>query len=244
MPPERATVPLSSVPSILRPTAEPTENATYLFQDETSHARRYVVLALIGLAVAVMAWQVRDLHSLASRFLKSSDTGQSRVGKADTSVSTKELQLPQSRRIEGSELASKQGQLAIEETSPGDALQEGTATATGSSKAQVRSVSTSTTDRDQSEAEGEKYLYGGGVPADCERAQQNLLTAAEQSSAKAQSTLGTMYATGHCTIRDLPLAYRWFARAQHQNPRNRIIEKDMKVVWDQMSPEEKKLAKR
>ena len=45
-------------------------------------------------------------------------------------------------------------------------------------------------------------------------------------------------------IRDLPLAYRWFARALRQNPRNRIIEKDMKVLWDQMGPEERELAKR
>ena len=116
--------------------------------------------------------------------------------------------------------------------------------APGSSKVQIQSVSVSTKDRDTSEAEGEKYLYGDGVPADCDRAQQNLLAAAEHSSAKAESTLGTMYATGHCTIRDLPLAYRWFGRAQHQNPRNRIVEEDMRVLWGQMSPEEKKLAKR
>jgi TPR repeat protein len=141
-------------------------------------------------------------------------------------------------------LASKRNQGATEETSSGNPSQEELAAVPGPSKGQVQPVSASTRNRNMSEAEGEKYLYGDGVPADCERAQQDLLAAAEHSSAKAESTLGTMYATGHCTIRDLPLAYRWFARAQRQTPRNRIIEEDIKALWDQMSPEEKKLAKR
>jgi hypothetical protein len=42
----------------------------------------------------------------------------------------------------------------------------------------------------------------------------------------------------------LPLAYRWFARALRQNPGNRIVEQDMRVLWNQMSPEERKLATR
>jgi TPR repeat protein len=232
------------------PTAEPTDGVTYFFQDETSHARRYLVLALIGFTVAVVAWQWRDLHTLASRFLKNSAANQSKVGnstQADVSFSSEELQATQSGRTEPSELTSKHGQSIPENTSNGS--QERPVTAPGSSKVQIQSVSVSTVsvstkDRDTSEGEGEKYLYGDGVPADCDRAQQNLLAAAEHSSAKAESTLGTMYATGHCTIRDLPLAYRWFGRAQHQNPRNRIVEVDMRVLWGQMSPEEKKLAKR
>jgi hypothetical protein len=247
MPSEQPSVPSSSESSIVSPTAEPTEGVTYLFQDETSHARRYLVLALIGFTVAVVAWQWRDLRTLASRFLKNSAANQSRVGnstQADVSFPSEELQATQSGHAEPSELTSKHGQSIPENTSNGNPSQERSVNAPGSSKAQIQSVSVSTKDRDTSEAEGEKYLYGDGVPADCDRAQQNLLAAAEHSSAKAESTLGTMYATGHCTIRDLPLAYRWFGRAQHQNPRNRIVEEDMRVLWGQMSPEEKKLAKR
>jgi TPR repeat protein len=87
-------------------------------------------------------------------------------------------------------------------------------------------------------------LYGDGVQVDCGRARQDFLAAAEHSSTKAQSTLGTMYATGHCANRDLPLAYHWFARVQRQEPRNRIIQEDMKALWNQMSPEERRLAER
>ncbi len=36
---------------------------------------------------------------------------------------------------------------------------------------------------------------------------------ARQSNPKAQTLLGAMYATGHCVGRDLPNAYRWFAKA-------------------------------
>ena len=243
MPPEQPTGESSSV----SPSAEPTDSGFYLFQDQTSHTRRYLVLALVGLTVAVAGWQLRRLSTLAGRFSNNSATSQSKVGNStqtDVAVSFEEPQTRQSERTEPSESASKRDQDATEKTSSGYPSQEGLAAVPGSSKGQVQPVSASTRNSNTSEAEGEKYLYGDGVPADCERAQQDLLAAAEHSSAKAESTLGTMYATGHCTIRDLPLAYRWFARAQRQTPRNRIIEADIKALWDQMSPEEKKLAKR
>lgn len=97
---------------------------------------------------------------------------------------------------------------------------------------------------DALEAQGEKYLYGNGVPANCALAQKSLVAAAERSNAKAQSVLGTMYATGHCATRDLPLAYRWFARALRQDPNNLRIEQDLKVLWSQMSADERQLALR
>lgn len=95
---------------------------------------------------------------------------------------------------------------------------------------------------DALEAQGEKYLYGTGVAANCTLAQKNLLAAAQRSSARAQSVLATMYATGHCATRDLPLAYRWFARALHQDPDNIRIQEDLKVLWNQMTPDERQLA--
>jgi len=92
------------------------------------------------------------------------------------------------------------------------------------------------------ELAGERYLYGNGLPQNCTRAESNLRTAATHGNSKAQTVLGTMYATGHCVGRDLPTAYRWFARALHQEPQNSRISADLQVLWRQMTPQEKQLA--
>ena len=93
------------------------------------------------------------------------------------------------------------------------------------------------------ETAGERYLYGsGGTGQNCGKAESNLRTAATHGNSKAQTVLGTMYATGHCVGRDLPAAYRWFARALRQEPQNSRISADLQVLWRQMSPEEKQLA--
>jgi zinc-ribbon domain len=94
-------------------------------------------------------------------------------------------------------------------------------------------------------AEGERYLYGtGGVRPDCDRAQRNLIAGARASNTKAYTLLGAMYATGHCVSRDLPTSYRWFARALHQEPSNVRLERNLEVIWRQMTPEEKQIAQR
>jgi len=90
--------------------------------------------------------------------------------------------------------------------------------------------------------QGQRYLYGTGVRQNCDLAQKSLTTAAQNSNVQAQSTLATMYATGHCAPRSLPLAYRWFAKASHQEPNNPRIEKDLEMLWNQMTPEEKQTA--
>jgi hypothetical protein len=90
--------------------------------------------------------------------------------------------------------------------------------------------------------QGQRYLYGNGVPANCDLAVKSLLSAAGRANSKAQSTLGAMYSTGHCVTRDLPTAYRWFAKALHQDPNNTRLEQDLSVVWKQMTPGEKQLA--
>lgn len=102
----------------------------------------------------------------------------------------------------------------------------------------------SNTDSDQLEAEGERYLYGTGVPANCGRAQTTLQAAAGQGSSKADSVLGTMYATGHCVNRDMPLAYHWFAKALREDPGNTRLQSDLQVLWNQMTPDERQLAAR
>jgi len=95
---------------------------------------------------------------------------------------------------------------------------------------------------DQLEAEGERYLYGTGVPVNCSRAQKDLQAAAGQGNTKAYSVLGTIYATGHCTDRDLPLAYHWFAKALQQDPGNTRLQRDLQVLWSQMTPDERQIA--
>jgi len=89
---------------------------------------------------------------------------------------------------------------------------------------------------------GEAYLYGRGVPKSCDQATKYLKLGADQSSAKARSALGTMYATGHCVPRDLPTSYRWFAQALRVDPNNQVLEKDLGGVWNQMTPPERQLA--
>jgi hypothetical protein len=96
--------------------------------------------------------------------------------------------------------------------------------------------------QDPMETEGERYLYGTGVPQNCGLAERSLLASAKNSNPKAQSVLGTMYATGHCVGRDLPTAYRWFARASHQDPNNARITRDLEVLWKQMTAGERQLA--
>ncbi len=108
--------------------------------------------------------------------------------------------------------------------------------------AEVEAASLTTSPDADLELAGERYLYGTGLPQNCARAESSLRTAAAHGNSKAQTVLGTMYATGHCVGRDLPAAYRWFARALHQEPQNSRISADLQVLWRQMTPEEKQLA--
>jgi hypothetical protein len=91
---------------------------------------------------------------------------------------------------------------------------------------------------------GEAYLYGRGVPENCNDAVQYLKAASAKSNAKARSAFGTMYATGHCVARDLPTSYLWFAMALRVDPNNQILEKDLSAVWNQMTPPERQMATR
>ena len=97
---------------------------------------------------------------------------------------------------------------------------------------------------DRLAAEGERYLYGTGVRQNCDRAQKNLMMAARGSNTKAYTLLGAMYATGHCASRDLPTAYRWFARALHQDPGQARVQRDLELLWRQMTPDERQIAQR
>lgn len=88
----------------------------------------------------------------------------------------------------------------------------------------------------------EKYLYGRGVPQNCDRALISLRAAANRENARARSLLGTMYATGHCVPKDLPNAYRWFALASRQQADNMWIQRNLEMIWREMTPQERQLA--
>ena len=83
---------------------------------------------------------------------------------------------------------------------------------------------------------------GGGFRKIAPARREICRSAARGSNAKAQTLLGAMYATGHCVGRDLPTAYRWFAKALHGDPANSRVQRDLEVLWKQMTPEERQLA--
>jgi len=88
----------------------------------------------------------------------------------------------------------------------------------------------------------EKYLYGRGVPQNCDRALISLRAAANRQNTRAMTLLGTMYGTGHCVTRDLPNSYRWFAQASRQSPDNTWINRNLEMIWREMTPAERQLA--
>jgi hypothetical protein len=91
-------------------------------------------------------------------------------------------------------------------------------------------------------ANAEKYLYGRGVPQNCDRALISLRSAAGRQNTRAMTLLGTMYGTGHCVARDLPNSYRWFAQASRQSPDNTWITRNLEMIWREMTPAERQLA--
>jgi len=109
-------------------------------------------------------------------------------------------------------------------------------------KASNLPVSSAVDTGDAAFRKGEAYLYGRGVPENCDEAVKYLKAASAKSNAKARSAFGTMYATGHCVPRDLPTSYSWFALALRADPSNQILEKDLSAVWNQMTPPERQMA--
>jgi TPR repeat protein len=89
------------------------------------------------------------------------------------------------------------------------------------------------------ETEGERYLYGTGVPSNCLRAHRDLMAADDLGDAKADTVLGTMYATGHCVGRDLPQAYQWFSKARQRNPADPQLKQSLDLVWNGMTADER-----
>lgn len=89
---------------------------------------------------------------------------------------------------------------------------------------------------------GEKYIYGRGVPQNCDRGLKTVRPAADAFNGKAMITMGALYATGHCVARDLPTAYRYFALALRKDPDNPALKQNAEMVWGQMTQSERQQA--
>jgi hypothetical protein len=90
--------------------------------------------------------------------------------------------------------------------------------------------------------EAQKYLYGKGVPQNCDHGLRILKPAADAANPKAMIEMGALYSAGLCTPRDLPTAYRWFALALHKDPDNQSVQTDLQKLWGEMTQPERQLA--
>ncbi len=86
---------------------------------------------------------------------------------------------------------------------------------------------------------GENYLYGKGVPRNCQQAKTYFESAARENNAPAMSHLGAMYAAGNCVPMNRRLAYQWFVRASNSDPHNPWIQRSMNMLWRDMSSDER-----
>lgn len=91
-------------------------------------------------------------------------------------------------------------------------------------------------------AEAQRYLYGKGVPQNCDRGLRLLKPSANESNPKAMIEMGALYSAGLCTPRDLPTAYRWFAMALRKDPNNQAVQTDLQKLWGEMTQPERQLA--
>jgi hypothetical protein len=83
------------------------------------------------------------------------------------------------------------------------------------------------------------YIYGQGVPQNCEQGLVLLRSAAQKANPRAQGKLGALYATGKCVSLDRVQAYRWLSLALNNNQGSEWVEKNREMVWRQMSPDER-----
>lgn len=87
-------------------------------------------------------------------------------------------------------------------------------------------------------AKADNYLYGRGVPKNCDQALVYLRSAADKGNAQARSKLGGLYATGNCVPLDRVRAYNWFSLARNSGDHNVWLERNMSMLWSAMTPQE------
>ncbi len=88
----------------------------------------------------------------------------------------------------------------------------------------------------------QKFLHGEGVQQNCEQGLVYLRAAAQKNEPAAAVQMGALYASGHCVHQDRVMAYRWFNSAHELQPANQWIQRNMDVLWGQMTEQEHRLA--
>lgn len=146
--------------------------------------------------------------------------------------------------------ADKNSANADERTSP-DQTEEGSAevadavpppTSRNSKRVPAKSARSRYADKESGSelvTKAEAYLYGRGVPKNCDQALVYLRTAANRGNADARSKLGALYATGHCVSMDRAEAYNWFTLAREAGSKNVWVERNREMLWSQMTPAER-----
>jgi hypothetical protein len=90
----------------------------------------------------------------------------------------------------------------------------------------------------------ELYIMGRGVEKSCDQAMVLLRSASVHASSRARGKLGAMYATGECVPQDRVQAYHWMSMALQANPNSDWTERYRESIWNQMTANEKVLAKK
>jgi hypothetical protein len=88
------------------------------------------------------------------------------------------------------------------------------------------------------------YIKGDVVPRNCGQAVELLRTAAINDNVRACNRLALMYAVGICVTSNRVEAYRWLSAALAADPSNEWARQNRDLNWQQMTPEERVLAKK
>jgi hypothetical protein len=88
----------------------------------------------------------------------------------------------------------------------------------------------------------QQFLHGQGVEQNCEQGLLYLRAAAQKNEPAAAVQMGALYASGRCVHQDRVMAYRWFNSAHELEPANQWIQKNMDLLWGQMTEQERRLA--
>jgi Double zinc ribbon len=88
----------------------------------------------------------------------------------------------------------------------------------------------------------QQFLHGEGVQQNCDQGLVYLRAAAQKNEPAAAVQMGALYASGHCVHQDRVMAYRWFNSAHELQPANQWIQRNMDVLWGQMTEQERRLA--
>lgn len=86
----------------------------------------------------------------------------------------------------------------------------------------------------------QRYLQGRGVRQNCQQGLLYLNAATKQNDPQAAVQMAALYASGHCVPQDRVQAYRWFTSANDLQPSNRWIEKNLNLLWADMTSAERR----